>query len=65
MLVDIAAGSASPETQGVPNSLTALGTTCLVALAVARGEADMMINTIASLIMTPKRLAEQDIKVNQ
>lgn len=63
MLVEVAAGSASLERLEMPTSLTALGTSSLISLVVARGEAELILNAVASLIMSPQPLAEQFIQV--
>ncbi|KOB65851.1 Esrom, partial [Operophtera brumata] len=62
MLDEIAAGSAPPEAPEVPTRLTSLGTSCLISLVVARGEAELILKAVASLIMSPLALMEQLIQ---
>lgn len=64
MLVEIAGGtSVAGALDDVPTNLTALSSSCLAALAVARGETEMILDTVASLIMTKPGLSDQYIQV--
>ncbi|XP_059059876.1 E3 ubiquitin-protein ligase MYCBP2 [Achroia grisella] len=63
MLLEVAGGSGPTGRSEKPTNLTALSTSCLLALSVARGEAEFIINAIASLIMSAPQLAEQYVQV--
>lgn len=63
MLVEVASGSGPSGKIELPSTLTALSSSCLVALSVARGEAELILNAVASLIMSPPLLSEQYLQV--
>lgn len=63
MLVEVAGGGGPGAPSAAPGALSALGSSCLMALSVARGEAELILNAIASLIMTESTFAEQYIQV--
>ncbi|KAI5636987.1 E3 ubiquitin-protein ligase MYCBP2 isoform X1 [Phthorimaea operculella] len=65
MLMEVASGVV-PERQDrleVPTALTSLSSSCLIALSVARGEAELILNAVASLIMSPAALSDQYVLV--
>lgn len=62
MLIEVAT-SGAPARREPPNSLTALSSSCLIALSVARGEAELILNAVTSLIMSPPILSDQYIQV--
>lgn len=63
MLVEVASGSGPNGKVELPTTLTALSSSCLIALSVARGEAELILSAVASLIMSPSVLSEQDLQV--
>ncbi|CAH2036099.1 unnamed protein product, partial [Iphiclides podalirius] len=63
MLVEIASGSGPNGRSDVPTALTSLSSSCLIALSVARGEAELILNAVASLIMTAPTLSEQYMQI--
>lgn len=63
MLVEVASGSGPGGTVEHPSNLTALSSSCLIALSVARGEAELILNAVASLTMSPAALSDQDLQV--
>ncbi|XP_052752649.1 E3 ubiquitin-protein ligase MYCBP2 isoform X3 [Galleria mellonella] len=63
MLVEVATGSGPSGRSDTPTNLTALSSSCLIALSVARGEAELILNAVASLIMSASLLAEQYVQV--
>ncbi|XP_060809498.1 E3 ubiquitin-protein ligase MYCBP2 [Amyelois transitella] len=63
VLVEVASGNSSGGRMESPSSLTALGCACLVALAVARGESELILHTVAELIMAAPVLAEQYVQI--
>nr|XP_049693135.1 E3 ubiquitin-protein ligase MYCBP2 isoform X3 [Helicoverpa armigera] len=63
MLVEIASGSGAGARSEAACALTALSASCLAALSVARGEADLILNAVASLIMTSTDLSEQYLQI--
>lgn len=63
MLVEVASGSGPSGKVELPTSLTALSSSCLIALSVARGEAELILNAVASLTMSPSALSEQYLQV--
>lgn len=62
MLIEVATTGA-PGRREPPNNLTALSSSCLIALSVARGEAELILNAVTSLIMSPPALSDQYIQV--
>ncbi|XP_061382096.1 E3 ubiquitin-protein ligase MYCBP2 isoform X5 [Danaus plexippus] len=46
-----------------PSTLTALSSSCLIALAVARGEAELVLSAVTSLVMASPSLTEQYIHI--
>ncbi|CAH1647847.1 unnamed protein product [Spodoptera littoralis] len=63
MLVEVASGSGPNGKVELPTTLTALSSSCLIALSVARGEAELILSAVASLIMSPSVLSEQDLQI--
>lgn len=63
MLVEVASGSGLGGSMERPSNLTALSSSCLIALSVARGEAELILNAVASLIMSSSALSDQDLQV--
>lgn len=63
MLVEVSSGSGPSGRSDVATSLSALSSSCLIALSVARGEAELILNAVASLIMSAPALAEQYVQV--
>ncbi|KAJ8737325.1 hypothetical protein PYW07_000596 [Mythimna separata] len=63
MLVEVASGSGPGGTMEHPSNLTALSSSCLIALSVARGEAELILNAVASLTMSPAALYDQDLQI--
>ncbi|KPJ10311.1 putative E3 ubiquitin-protein ligase MYCBP2 [Papilio machaon] len=63
ILVEIARGIVPTGRVEVPTNHTALSSSCLIALSIARGEAELLLNAVASLIMTPTAMAEQYIQI--
>lgn len=64
MLVEVASGSGPSGKIDAPTNLTALSSSCLIALSVARGEAELILNAIASLIMSHTSLSNQSVQVS-
>lgn len=66
MVVEVASGTAPavPLSDRAVYSLTALASSCLIALSVARGEAELILNAVACLIMSASALSEQDLQVS-
>lgn len=64
MLVEVASGAAALDRPEMPTALTTLGTSCLISLVVARGEAELILHAVTSLIMSPQALADQFVKVS-
>lgn len=62
MLIEVASTRAFGRTDA-PNSLTALSASCLISLSVARGEAELILNAVTSLIMSHPALSDQYIQV--
>lgn len=62
MLIEVASSRAFTRPDA-PNSLTSLSTSCLISLSVARGEAELILNAVTSLIMSPSALADQYVQV--
>lgn len=65
MLVEVASGSSPSGTMERPSNLTALSSSCLIALSVARGESELILNAVASLTMSAPALSEQDLQVSE
>ncbi|KAF9419106.1 hypothetical protein HW555_004277 [Spodoptera exigua] len=63
MLVEVASGSGPNGKVELPTNLTALSSSCLIALSVARGEAELILSAVASLIMSSSVLSEQDLQI--
>ncbi|CAH0578389.1 unnamed protein product [Chrysodeixis includens] len=63
MLVEVASGSGPSGKVELPTTLTALSSSCLIALSVARGEAELILNAVASLTMSPSALSEQYLQI--
>lgn len=63
MLVEVSGTTWPGGRLEVPSTITALSSSCLIALAVARGEAELALGAVASLIMTNQALTDQDIQV--
>lgn len=63
MLIEIASGNGPSGRMELPSTLTAISSSCLMALAVARGEAELILSSVASLIMAVPQLADQNVKV--
>lgn len=63
MLVEVASGGGPDGRGDVATNLTALSCSCLLALSVARGEAELILNAVASLIMSHSALANQYVQV--
>ncbi|CAB3259025.1 unnamed protein product [Arctia plantaginis] len=63
MLVEVASGSGPNGKIELPTTLTAFSSSCLVALSVARGEVELILNAVASLTMSPSALSEQYLQV--
>lgn len=63
MLIDVASGSGPGGRSETPTTLTSLSSSCLIALSVARGEAELILSAVASLIMSPSALADQYLQV--
>ncbi|XP_064076475.1 E3 ubiquitin-protein ligase MYCBP2 [Vanessa tameamea] len=63
MLVEVASGSGPTGRTEAPTPLTSLSSSCLIALAVARGEAELVLGAVTSLIMTSSALTEQYIQI--
>ncbi|XP_048488841.1 E3 ubiquitin-protein ligase MYCBP2 [Plutella xylostella] len=63
MLVEVASGSGPSGKIDAPTNLTALSSSCLIALSVARGEAELILNAIASLIMSHTSLSNQSVQI--
>ncbi|XP_045784545.1 E3 ubiquitin-protein ligase MYCBP2 [Maniola jurtina] len=63
MLVEISGGTGPTGRLETPSALTALSSSCLIALAVARGEAELVLGAVTSLIMAPPSLTEQNIQI--
>lgn len=57
-------GPTSSSSTFPPSSLTSVATACLISLAIARGETKSMFQAIASLLMCPRKLASQKLKVS-
>lgn len=62
MLIEVASSRAFGRSEA-PNNLTSLSTSCLISLSVARGEAELILNAVTSLIMSPSALSDQYIQV--
>lgn len=63
MLVDVSSGSGAGGV-AQPASLTALGCSCLLALAVARGEAELILAAVAELSMCDNVLHNMNVMVS-
>lgn len=63
MLVEVSGGSGPSGRVEAPSTLTSLSSSCLIALAVARGEAELVLGAVTSLIMTSSSLTDQYIQV--
>ncbi|XP_038216347.1 E3 ubiquitin-protein ligase highwire [Zerene cesonia] len=63
ILVEITGGIGGPGRPDVPSTLTAISSSCLIALSVAKGEAELILNTVTSLIMVAPSLSEQLVQV--
>lgn len=64
MLVEVASGSGSTDKPVTATTVTALSSSCLIALSVARGEAELILNAVGMLIMSSPELSEQTIVVS-
>ncbi|XP_037299798.1 E3 ubiquitin-protein ligase highwire-like isoform X4 [Manduca sexta] len=63
MLVEVASGVSTGGRPELPTALTAISSSCLIGLSVARGEAELILNAVASLIMSSASLSEQNIQI--
>ncbi|XP_063374022.1 E3 ubiquitin-protein ligase MYCBP2 [Cydia amplana] len=63
MLVEVSSDTGPLGCTDTPTTLTALSSSCLIALSVARGEAELILNAVASLIMSSPLLSEQYLQV--
>ncbi|RVE51528.1 hypothetical protein evm_003798 [Chilo suppressalis] len=63
MLIEVASGSGPGGRSETPTELTSLSGSCLVALSVARGETELILNAVASLIMSAPALSDQSIQI--
>ncbi|CAH2103304.1 unnamed protein product [Euphydryas editha] len=63
MLVEVSGGSGPTGRTEAPSTLTSLSSSCLIALAVARGEAELVLGAVTSLIMTSPSLTDQYIQI--
>ncbi|KAL0852359.1 hypothetical protein ABMA28_000560 [Loxostege sticticalis] len=63
MLIEVASGSGPGGRSEIPTLLTSLSSSCLIALSVARGEAELILNAVASLTMSPPALSEQTLQI--
>ncbi|XP_069365103.1 E3 ubiquitin-protein ligase MYCBP2 isoform X3 [Maniola hyperantus] len=63
MLVEISGGTGPTARLETPSALTALSSSCLIALAVARGEAELVLGAVTSLIMASPSLTEQNVQI--
>lgn len=64
MLVEVASATGPLGQADTPTALTALSSSCLIALSVARGESELILNAVASLIMSAPLLSEQYLQVS-
>ncbi|XP_041987793.1 E3 ubiquitin-protein ligase highwire [Aricia agestis] len=63
MLVEVSCGSSPMGRSEIPTNLTAISSSCLMALSVARGEAELILNAVTSLIMVSAPLTEQYVQI--
>lgn len=64
MLVEVSGSSWPTGRMESPSIITSISSSCLIALAVARGEAELVLGAVASLIMAGPSLTDQYIQVN-
>ncbi|XP_028043251.1 E3 ubiquitin-protein ligase MYCBP2 isoform X2 [Bombyx mandarina] len=62
MLVEVSSGVSPSGRSEHPSKLTALSSSCLIALSVARGEAELILNAAASLAMCAPLYLDQYLK---
>lgn len=65
MLTELSSGIGPTGRIDKPTNYTSQSSSCLIALSVAKGDAELILNAIATLIMAPKPLAEQYILVSK
>ncbi|CAH0716565.1 unnamed protein product, partial [Brenthis ino] len=63
MLVEVSGSSWSTGRMESPSTITSISSSCLIALAVARGEAELVLGAVASLIMAGPSLTDQYIQI--
>ncbi|XP_052746686.1 E3 ubiquitin-protein ligase highwire [Bicyclus anynana] len=63
MLVEVSSGNDLTGRLEKSSPLTALSSSCLIALAVARGEAELVMCAVTSLIIAPPALTEQFVQI--
>ncbi|XP_047524361.1 E3 ubiquitin-protein ligase MYCBP2 isoform X3 [Pieris napi] len=63
ILVEITSGIGASGRPEIPTALTSISSSCLIALSVAKGEAELILNTVKCLIMVSPSLSDQYIQV--
>lgn len=69
MLAEVSSGATETRSDQrgraeVPTPLTALSSSCLISLSIARGETELILSAVSTLIISAPSLSDQYIQVN-